>query len=158
MNLVGNPVPGARVGQPALDVHHHSSGPMDPRHLDLLRRPPSAQANEPDRLPSGNVLLRAATAVVCCFVALRLVRVATRAGRGVLRLGPLPAALFFAIHPLWVESVAWEAERGDVLSGLRFLQTILTDLKADSGPGHAADLSGGAGDPARGRCPLRRLR
>lgn len=35
------------------------------------------------------------------------------------------AALFFAIHPLRVESVAWVTERRDVLSGLFYLLTIL---------------------------------
>ncbi len=37
----------------------------------------------------------------------------------------LLAALAFAIHPLRVESVAWIAERKDVLSGLFFLTTCL---------------------------------
>jgi tetratricopeptide (TPR) repeat protein len=77
-----------------------------------------------------NVLLHAASAVVFYFVALRLLRVATGAGERVLRLGALAAALFFAIHPLRVESVAWATERRDVLSGLWFLLTILTYLKA----------------------------
>jgi tetratricopeptide (TPR) repeat protein len=80
-----------------------------------------------------NVLLHAATGVVFYFVALRLLRVATGAGEGVLELGALAAALFFAIHPLRVESVAWATERRDVLSGLWFLLTILTYLKA-AGP------------------------
>lgn len=77
-----------------------------------------------------NVLLHAASAVAFYFVALRLLRVATGARERVLRLGALAAALFFAIHPLRVESVAWATERRDVLSGLGFLLTILTYLKA----------------------------
>src|SRR5262249_34437022 len=40
------------------------------------------------------------------------------------------AALFFSIHPLRVESVAWATERRDVLSGFFFLATILCYLQA----------------------------
>jgi len=82
-----------------------------------------------------NVLLHAASAVVFYFVALRLLRVAPGAGGRVLRAGALAAALFFAIHPLRVESVAWATERRDVLSGLWFLLTILTYLKAAGSDG-----------------------
>jgi protein O-mannosyl-transferase len=62
-----------------------------------------------------NVLLHGATAIVLFLVLLRMT-------------GALwPAALVatvFAIHPLRVESVAWVAERKDVLSGLFFMLTI----------------------------------
>jgi tetratricopeptide (TPR) repeat protein len=80
-----------------------------------------------------SVLLHTAGAVVFYFVALRLLRTATGAGEVALRLGALAAALFFAIHPLRVESVAWATERRDVLSGLLFLLTILTYLEAAAG-------------------------
>ena len=82
-----------------------------------------------------NVLLHAASAVAFYFVALRLLRAATDAGERVLWLGALAAALFFAIHPLRVESVAWVTERRDVLSGLWFLLTILTYLEATGSDG-----------------------
>ena len=82
-----------------------------------------------------NVLLHAVTAAVFCLVALRLLRAATGAGEGVLRLGALAAGLFFAIHPLRVESVAWATERRDVLSGLWFVLTILTYLRAADSDG-----------------------
>lgn len=79
----------------------------------------------------ANLLLHSANAGVFYFVALRLLRLAVRGtGEVALRLGAAIAALFFALHPLRVESVAWVTERKDVLSGLFFLLTILTYLKA----------------------------
>jgi protein O-mannosyl-transferase len=82
----------------------------------------------------SNLLLHTGAAVVFYFVALRLLR-AAGASRSdtVLRAAAGAAALFFAIHPLRVESVAWVTERRDVLSGLWFLLTILTYLKAAAG-------------------------
>jgi hypothetical protein len=70
---------------------------------------------------------------VLYLVALRLFRAARppeapgdlRAGR----LGAAFAALFFAVHPLRVESVAWVTERRDVLSGLFYLLAILAYLR-----------------------------
>ena len=44
-------------------------------------------------------------------------------------------AAFFAIHPQRVESVAWIAERKDVLSGLFFMVTILAYLRYAARPG-----------------------
>jgi protein O-mannosyl-transferase len=57
-----------------------------------------------------NVLLHAATAV-CLYLLLR--RVGFR--------GAWPAAAVFALHPVHVESVAWVAERKNVLSGLLYV-------------------------------------
>ena len=62
-----------------------------------------------------NVLLHAATAVLLFLVLRRMT--------GELWPSALVAALF-AIHPLRVESVAWVAERKDVLSGLFFMLTL----------------------------------
>ncbi|MGN6720082.1 MAG: hypothetical protein ACTHLX_22160, partial [Candidatus Binatia bacterium] len=42
------------------------------------------------------------------------------------------AALFFSIHPLRVESVAWATERRDVVSGFFFLATVYCYLRANS--------------------------
>lgn len=87
-----------------------------------------------------SMLLHTLTAVAFYFLAYRLLRIVTEGPTsqessrqdkpdGV----PRPslvwaagvAALFFAIHPLRVESVAWATERRDVLSGLFFVLTLL---------------------------------
>jgi len=44
-------------------------------------------------------------------------------------------AAFFAIHPLHVESVAWVAERKDVLSTLFFMLTLLSYVNYEKRPG-----------------------
>ncbi|HEX4143916.1 MAG TPA: tetratricopeptide repeat protein [Pirellulales bacterium] len=62
-----------------------------------------------------NVLLHAATAVGLFLVLRRMT--------GALWPSALVAALF-ALHPMRVESVAWVAERRDVLSGLFFVLTL----------------------------------
>ena len=62
-----------------------------------------------------NILLHAATAVVLLLV--------LRCMTGQLWPSALVAALF-AVHPLRAESVAWVAERKDVLSGLLFTLTL----------------------------------
>ena len=66
-----------------------------------------------------NVLLHAATAVLLFLVLRRMT--------GDLWPSAFVAALF-AIHPLHVESVAWVAERKDVLSGLFFMLTLAAYL------------------------------
>ena len=77
-----------------------------------------------------NVLLHATNAAVFYFVARRLLGKAMTGLEGVpLHLGAGMAALFFALHPLRAESVAWVTERRDVLSGLFFLLTILLYLR-----------------------------
>ncbi len=44
-------------------------------------------------------------------------------------------ALFFALHPLRVESVAWATERRDVLSGLFYILTIFAYIKMQANGG-----------------------
>ena len=46
-------------------------------------------------------------------------------------------ALFFAVHPLRVESVAWATERRDVLSGLFFVLTLVAYLRMHRSEGAA---------------------
>ena len=96
-----------------------------------------------------NLLLHAGTALTFYFLALRLLRFAlapppplpnppSRASGGGgdaairFRLAAAAAALFFAVHPLRAESVAWITERRDVLSGLFYVAAALAYVKAVS--------------------------
>ena len=80
-----------------------------------------------------NILLHAANAVLFYFLSLRLLAIAAPiSGVIVLQLAAGFSALFFAVHPLRVESVAWATERRDVLSGFFLLLTVLGYLKAVS--------------------------
>jgi Flp pilus assembly protein TadD len=78
-----------------------------------------------------NFLLHAAAAALAVLVARKLLdkalgaRVAARART----FGALAAGLFFALHPLRVESVVWLTERRDVLSGAFFLAAWLAYLE-----------------------------
>ena len=62
-----------------------------------------------------NVLLHAATAILLFLVLRKMTSAMWRSAF---------VAALFAIHPLRVESVAWVAERRDVLSGLFFMLTL----------------------------------
>jgi hypothetical protein len=73
-----------------------------------------------------SVLWHAANAALAFAVAARLLRAAwPHAAVGTLRVGAAAAALFFALHPLRVESVAWISERRDLVSGFFYLLTVL---------------------------------
>jgi tetratricopeptide (TPR) repeat protein len=76
-----------------------------------------------------NILLHAAT-VIALFLVLRRMT-------GALWRSAFVAAVF-AIHPLRVESVAWVAERKDVLSGLFFVLTLGAYARYASRPWSAA--------------------
>ncbi|MBI5239222.1 MAG: tetratricopeptide repeat protein [Elusimicrobia bacterium] len=91
----------------------------------------------------SNLLLHAANAVVFWAAASSLlgrVRPSPRPGdsRWPLQAAAAFSALFFALHPLRVESVAWVTERRDVLAGLFYLLSIRAYLRgADQAPGEA---------------------
>jgi len=70
-----------------------------------------------------SLLLHTANAIIVYFLILALLREARWAALG--------GALFFASHPLRVESVAWATERRDVLSGLFFLLSLLFYLRRE---------------------------
>jgi Flp pilus assembly protein TadD len=81
-----------------------------------------------------NVLLHCAAAVAWYFVAGRLLALSMpSAAPWMLTAGSLAATLFFAIHPLRAESVAWITERRDVLSGVWFMMAVLGYLRAHEG-------------------------
>jgi protein O-mannosyl-transferase len=77
-----------------------------------------------------SLVVFAANAPTLYFVTRRLLRSATSFDEGTLTVSAVAATLFFALHPLRAESVAWATERRDVLSGLFFLLTVLLYLKA----------------------------
>jgi len=81
---------------------------------------------EPAGYHFTNLVLHAANVVIFFFLALRLVaRSLPWATALETRAGAALAALFFGIHPLRAESVAWATERRDVMSGLMFLTCVL---------------------------------
>lgn len=82
-----------------------------------------------------NLLLHAAGVVLFYLVARALLAKATAFSRPALVVGAATAAMFFGIHPLRVESVAWATERRDVLSGALFLLTIWLYLGASEAQG-----------------------
>ena len=86
----------------------------------------------------SNIVLHAANAVLFYLLALRLLaRSLATAGKGPLTLGAAAAALFFTVHPLRVESVAWITERRDVLSAFFCLLTVLAYLRMCEAHGRA---------------------
>jgi len=82
-----------------------------------------------------NLLLHSGSAVLLYVIATRLLARAAGLTGGALRAGAVTAALFFSLHPLRVESVAWISERRDVLSGILFLATILLYLDSTAASG-----------------------
>ncbi|MFI5363426.1 MAG: tetratricopeptide repeat protein [Elusimicrobiota bacterium] len=80
-----------------------------------------------------NLLLHTVNAVLFYRLAkllFGLSRPSAASREGALVFFALCAALLFAVHPLRVESVAWAAERRDVLSGFFYLCTLLLYLRA----------------------------
>jgi tetratricopeptide (TPR) repeat protein len=77
-----------------------------------------------------NLVLHAINAGLFYLVASRLLRRSTALAGWPLTVAAAGAALFFAIHPLRVESVAWVTERRDLLSGGLLFAAVLLYLRA----------------------------
>jgi hypothetical protein len=96
-----------------------------------------------------NVVLHALNAGLLYLICLRLLRPPAAAGEGTPE-DPTAsacaglAALFFGLHPLRVESVAWVAERKDVLSALLGLGAVLAYLRFAQGTRPGPGASRGA--------------
>jgi len=94
-----------------------------------------------------NLILHALNAALLCvlagwILAIALPRAAAARPLG-LRLAALAAALFFAVHPLRAETVAWITERRGLLGAFFFLLALLAYLRACR-PGSASITSRGA--------------
>ena len=88
-----------------------------------------------------NLLLHALNAVLfyrLAKIVFGLLRPSTTPRDGALVFFSLVSALLFAVHPLRVESVAWAAERRDVLSGFFYLCTLLLYFRSTRGPSENA--------------------
>jgi len=81
-----------------------------------------------------NVFLHAIDVALLYVVALRLLRTAQAWPERARHAGAAAAALFFGLHPLRAESVAWVTERRDVLSTAFFLLSVLLYLRAHDEP------------------------
>lgn len=88
----------------------------------------------PQAFHRTSVLLHALNAVLVYLVAVHLIAAAQRCSpaepKVPLRVAAAVAALLYAVHPLRVESVAWLAERRDVLSLFFLLLALLAYLRA----------------------------
>jgi len=81
-----------------------------------------------------NVILHQFNAVLLYYLFIMLLtfrmHAADRAATWHQLFGAFIGTLFFAVHPLRVESVTWVTERRDVLSGFFYVLTIMAYLKA----------------------------
>lgn len=90
-----------------------------------------------------SLLLHALAAVLVYFLAVRLIGLAGSGGSTPASvLGALVAALFFALHPLRVEAVAWLSARNDLVAGLFLICSALCYLRyVGASPGRGRKLA-----------------
>jgi protein O-mannosyl-transferase len=89
-----------------------------------------------------SLLFHCANALLFYFVALRLLRLSLSdpsISAATLRLAAGFAALFFSLHPLRVEAVAWASARGDVVAAFFLLGAVLAYLRATTNAGDAGE-------------------
>ncbi|HET7875331.1 MAG TPA: tetratricopeptide repeat protein [Methylomirabilota bacterium] len=87
-----------------------------------------------------SMALHALNTLLVYALALRLLRQAVAAREPALQWGAAVGALFFGVHPLRVESVAWISERRDLVMGCFALLAVLAYLRAvDAGTGGRLD-------------------
>src|SRR5437870_4863240 len=83
-----------------------------------------------------NLVLHALNTVLFALIAIRLLRLARpRTGETALWAGTVTAALFFSLHPLRAETVAWVTERRGLLSAFFTLVTALTYVRMTAAEG-----------------------
>ena len=89
----------------------------------------------PQAYHRSSLVLHSVNAVVFYFLSIQLLALAAAktVSPARLHLSAALAALLFAVHPLRVESVVWATERRDVLSGLFYLLTLLSYVRAHAG-------------------------
>ncbi|MCE9595037.1 MAG: hypothetical protein K8S98_12705, partial [Planctomycetes bacterium] len=90
------------------------------------------QSGVPQAMHQTNLALHALGAVFLFYVLRRLLALAfeRELEDRTIEVAALLAALFHAIHPLRVESVAWATERRDVLSGMFLLASLAAWLRS----------------------------
>jgi len=82
-----------------------------------------------------SLVIHAGATAVLYLVARELILRSVRVSNAAATTGAAAAALLFGLHPMRVESVAWATERRDVLSGLFFLLTVLSYVRATASVG-----------------------
>ena len=81
-----------------------------------------------------NLILHGLNAVLCYYLItalLKRVEGFTSTAEKAITMGAAGGALFFALHPLRVETVAWISARGDTLCGIFYFLTLLAYLRID---------------------------
>ncbi len=83
-----------------------------------------------------NIVLHVINSILFYFliaVFIRQTTIASNAGLAGVQIGAVFGALFFAVHPLRVETVAWISTRGDLLCGVFYILTIIAYVRMNEG-------------------------